>query len=82
MLYKISAALSLCISFERGKKWKNNLSASMFMLHVASLINVVSMQYPHSQTGLNSLRKLTAFRQLQGYNCKRLSELLVHSVNL
>lgn len=44
MLYKISAALSLCISFERGKKWKNNLSASMFMLHVASLINVVSMQ--------------------------------------
>lgn len=36
-----SPSLSFCASL---LKRKNNLSASMFMLHVASLINVVSMQ--------------------------------------
>lgn len=41
-----SPSLSFCASLlkEDRKKRKNNLSASMFMLHVASLINVVSMQ--------------------------------------
>lgn len=39
-----SPSLSFCASLLKEERNGNNLSASMFMLHVASLINVVSMQ--------------------------------------